>query len=944
VRKAPEPSAHRTPNTATTGSTVERVAELARLRLVLEAARDGRGGVVVLEGIAGAGKTHLLEVTASLSRELGLRTLRGSASPLGGAASFGLALELLEPLLESAETPQHLARLFNPEYRLAEPDDGTAAQACIGLAQLCERVAAGHSLALLVDDVHWGDPASLRALAVIARRAASAGIALVTAIRLGEEATDEEAIAELRGGSPAEVIGVGPLTPAGVGALLESREAGSIDDPAATECARLTGGNPLLVTQVAALLRERPEPVTAESLERLRGRGSVGVAASVEARLRRLGEDAERLVAACAVLGDDASTRHAAALGDLDEPAAVAALDRLAAAGVLEPGEPPRFTHPLVRDAVYDARPVAARASDHRRAAELLAGEGADPERVASHLMHARPAGSHRSVAELIVAAEQALGRGVPEAAATYLERALAEPPAADQRAQAMLNLGFAEALLGRPGAAESLRLARAAATSPRLRAEADLRLGRHLYSSGGYAEAARAFERGRAELGDGDPGDWLGAELDACSLAAARYAGNLDERDSERLTEMLERDRPGETPTERALLAELALEHGVRGAPRDRVVSLAMRAWAGGTLPAESDRHGIVVSQVAAALVFSDAYEEVEEVVERAAEHAEETGAPASFATARYMRSWLRLYRGELAGALEDTATALATSGWDMYRPAAHCVRAHAHIERAELDAAAAALELPGGDDAWSGSVPFALMIEARGRLATLRGDDEAALRDLLACGEVVSPMGDHQPYSRWRVHAALCLDRLGDHDRARRLAAAELDAARGAGAPRVLGTALLAQGALTEGEAGVALLREAVEVLAGSGARLEHARALCRLGERLRRLERPVEAREPLRESLALADGLDATLVAEQAAAELTAAGGRSRRRALSGPDSLTPAERRVARLAAAGQTNRAIAAQLVVAEKTVQFHLTNAYRKLGVESRDELGQALL
>src|SRR5690606_22494791 len=117
----------------------------------------------------------------------------------------------------------------------------------------------------------------------------------------------------------------------------------------------------------------------------------------------------------------------------------------------------------------------------------------------------------------------------------------------------------------------------------------------------------------------------------------------------------------------------------------------------------------------------------------------------------------------------------------------------------------------------------------------------------------------------------------------------------------------------------------------------------ALMELGQLLRRLGRDADARRPLREALALADGVGAVAVAEQAAAELTAAGGRPRRRALFGPDSLTPAERRAARLAAAGHTNREIAERLVVTTKTVQFHLSNAYRKLGVSSRDELEGAL-
>ncbi len=953
---APPPATASAPTaataTATATPTVERRPELRCLHETLEAAAAGEGATVVVEGVAGAGKTHLLERAAAHARELGMLTLFSAGSPLAAAASFGLVLELTEPLLSrragTGELPDRLSHLLGPGYEHAPGDDGTAALACLALARVCERAAAEVPLALIVDDVHWADAASLQAVAAIARRTPRTPLAVIAALRLGEELPDPGAVAELRGEPPARVLRVGPLSTSGVGELLEARLGAPVAEDAAATCARLTGGNPLLVTQIATILGEGSGPVTAERLEGL-GERAVSVAAAVEARLNRLGEEATALVAACAILGDEAPTRHVIALAELTEADAVAALDRLTAVGLLEPGEPLRFTHPLVRDAVYQARPPAARAQAHTRAAELLSAAGADPQQVAAQLLRARPSGSAQTVGALVAAAEQAMSRGVPTAAAVYLERALEEPPLPDQRARVLLSLGFAEALLGRPGAAERLAAARQEATTPRLRAEADLRLGRHLYATGEYAEAERALERGRAALaadsgGEEGEGDWLASQLEASSLAAARYAGTLDGRGgSERLAAVLRRRTAGESPDERALLAELAVELGVRGEPREQVVALAMRAWADGALAATADRHGIVVSQVAAALVWSDAGEEAETVLDAAIAHAREVGAATGAATGRYMRSWLRLYQGDLEAARADATAALGTAGWDMYLPAAHSVLAHVEVERADLDAAAAALELPGGDDRWHDSVPFALVLEARGRLAAERGEDEAALTDLLACGERMSPMGPHQPFSRWRVEAALCLGRLGEDERAIELADAELKAARRAGAPRVLGTALSARGVLADGEEGAALLNEAVAVLGVASTPIEEARALLRLGEKMRRDGRQVEARDPLREALSIADAVGARLVAEEAAAELNAAGGRPRRRALAGAASLTPAERRVARLAAAGLTNRAIAERLVVAEKTVQFHLTNAYRKLGAGSREDLAGLL-
>ena len=175
-----------------------------------------------------------------------------------------------------------------------------------------------------------------------------------------------------------------------------------------------------------------------------------------------------------------------------------------------------------------------------------------------------------------------------------------------------------------------------------------------------------------------------------------------------------------------------------------------------------------------------------------------------------------------------------------------------------------------------------------------------------------------------------------------ARALAEEELALARAWGAPGALGRALRVLGTL-EGEAGLPRLEEAAAVLEGSLARLEQAKALAALGSALRRARRPAEARDPLRRSLELAAACAAPGLAEHVRTELYAAGARPRTDALAGVAALTASERRVADLAAAGETNRDIAQALYVTPKTVEVHLSNAYRKLGVRSRRELPEAL-
>jgi DNA-binding NarL/FixJ family response regulator len=192
------------------------------------------------------------------------------------------------------------------------------------------------------------------------------------------------------------------------------------------------------------------------------------------------------------------------------------------------------------------------------------------------------------------------------------------------------------------------------------------------------------------------------------------------------------------------------------------------------------------------------------------------------------------------------------------------------------------------------------------------------------------------------WQSNAALALQRLDQPLEAQRLVDEELEQARRLGVARALGIALRAAGLVHGGAVGLAMLDEAASVLAGSSARLEQARALTDFGAALRRANRRTEAREPLRRALDLAAQCHAAPLADRAGQELVAAGARPRR-AISGVDALTPSELRVARMAAEGMGNRAIAQALFVTVKTIEVHLGSTYRKLGVSSRAALADAL-
>ena len=308
--------------------------------------------------------------------------------------------------------------------------------------------------------------------------------------------------------------------------------------------------------------------------------------------------------------------------------------------------------------------------------------------------------------------------------------------------------------------------------------------------------------------------------------------------------------------------------------------------------------------------------------------------------------RSDVRFRAGALRDAVADAEAALAAYGHAgrLVILGATAALVQALAERGEFAAAEAALEAadahgePGAiGDGYTGT----LLLNARARLRLAQGDPRAALADVLEVGQRQEVMHEPNPASAdWRSQAAVAYAALDRRDEALALAQEELALARRFGAPRAIGIALRTLGVIGDE---LDHLTEAVDVLAASPARLEHARALADLGVALRHRRRIVEAREPLRQALDLAIRCGAAPLAERARTELLIAGARPRRPQLSGVDALTTNERRVAALAAEGRSNPDIAQALYVSRKTVEKHLSAAYRKLGISARDELPAAL-
>jgi ATP/maltotriose-dependent transcriptional regulator MalT len=344
--------------------------------------------------------------------------------------------------------------------------------------------------------------------------------------------------------------------------------------------------------------------------------------------------------------------------------------------------------------------------------------------------------------------------------------------------------------------------------------------------------------------------------------------------------------------------------------------------------------------------LCVSDRLEQAEQCLRAALEDARARGSLLGFALASCLRSANNYRRGALGNAEADARNALDAAGvhgWQL-GPAALAGLLDALIERGELAEADDTLQHSEIPDELPDLAFFDFLLYTRGILRLARGDTRAGLSDLLLSGSRQRALGVANPaLLPWRSGAALAHAALGERDAARMLAAEEVELARGFGAPRALGIALRAAGLIDRDEGGIDLLHEATAVLEGSAARLEHARALTDYGAAVRRAGRRTDAREPLRQGLDLAYRCGAHALVDRARRELIDAGARPRRTPLSGPDALTPSERRVADMACEGLSNRQIAQALFLSLKTIETHLTHIYQKLDITSRRQLASAL-
>jgi DNA-binding CsgD family transcriptional regulator/tetratricopeptide (TPR) repeat protein len=872
---------------------------------LLEGARsNGSSAALVIRGEPGIGKTALLEDAGA---SCGMRTLRCSGVESEHDLAFAGLEQLFRPvrgLIDRLPDPQ--AEALRSAFGLSTARvEGRLLPGLATLGLLSE-ASEDAPLLCLVDDLHWLDGSSTQALLFAARRLGAEGVVMLFAVR------DDPARWFEAPGLPE--LTVAPLPDPAAREVLSTLRDGRMDTSAQRRLLREAGGNPLALLELPA---------------RSAGLDATGVEATYRARVVTLPPDTRRLllIAAAGDAEQAGTWPELEGLAGLPPEAHQAAAD----AGLIAGAEIVVWRHPLARSAVYGASSPGERADAHR----LLAAAATDPLSRASHLAAVAHDADETLAAELEAAAAAVAARGgfAPAAAAFARASDLSTDPGGRARrliaaAQAHLDAGDAEA--ASTLAEEALVTASTAADHAGLAAvRGALEIQR------GIPGTAYEVLLGAAHTVAGsDPARAL--ELQAQAILASFVAG-WPERGFAEAHSFLGGLPPTDSPYERALrvFLDAVAASGAAAEARARLLEAVRLGTA-----AEEFRL-VVWAGLASAYLGDMAI--ARELCMRATATARAAGSFSTLPMALLGRARLGVNTRAF-----DEAEESAQEGIELTRQLeqenletcfsamlVRCLAARGRIEACrELANATLQRALAHGIAVAAADVHLGL---AELELSLGHG---AAARDMI---EAVSHALFRLAAAPYLVEASLMTGADGDIDAG---VPAALDAFAGyaeqARDPQMLG--LLARSrALLAGPAERAepLFLEALRHQTEHAQPFERARTALAYGAFLRRAQRRSEARVQLRDALATFEGLDTPLWADRARAELEATGVTARKRDPSTLDSLTPQELRIAKLVAAGASNRDVAGQLFLSPKTVEYHLRKVFLKLGVSSRVELAR---
>jgi DNA-binding CsgD family transcriptional regulator len=968
------------------GLILDRDAELATASAAIAAAAQGHGSLLMVEGPAGIGKTTLLRAICAAemiesgemikSGEPGLRVLTARGLALEQGFSYGIVRQLIEPVRALA-APGEWDTLLDGAAQLARrvfdgaeagassvgagtdagtgagTDAGTDAGAVEegvshatmhGLYWLVANLAARAPLLLAIDDAHWADAPSLRWLSHLAARVDGLPVLLLLGARSGP--AQPEILTALHDYPTCTKVELRPLDGDATATLVRDRLGRDVRADLCCAAHAATGGNPFLLDAlVKAVLTQGGAARTDEMM--ILSLGPQPVADAVLRRVGQFGSGAAELTRALAVLGRPAPLRLVAALAGQELAQAALLADRIREASVLSPAALLEFEHPIVRTAIYDSIPPGERALAHARAAAMLEADGADVELLALHLLRSEPAGHAHAVSVLAAAAATATGRGAADTAAGYLRRALAEPPTPARRPALLLDLGIALASDREKAAVPVLRDAVTQAEG-NSRATAALLAAGVLGVWGHHDSATEIAQAGLAVSAASRPvHDRLEAELFANSWLNAATAADAWDRIAPRLNALpshshaVNSGRPGRPATGDPVDLHVydALAVTINGAPAATAMACLAPVLVDGAVGVRRDSLAGVIAVLV--LVWNDELTLATKISDAVLADARARGSMNMVASMCSLRSLILLGFGKLREAADDGLEGLnfklkTSPPLSVAWAATFAIEALIRLGRfAEAEEVVRATEERQPPDGWVHSIMFR---QARGSLAVAALRYDEGLSDLRTAAAGWRALRiSHPAAAYWRVPAVAAYAALKQPDEAARLASEQLDLARQAGGAAVLGVALRVAAPYADDQE--RLLTEAIALLEAADSRFEHAVALAELGAYRRKSGHRAAAQGPLRLALDYAERAGAEQLSWFARAELVAAGARPRRAALTGPDSLTSAERQVARLAAEGLSNRQIALHLFITQATVETHLRHTFTKLGITSRAQL-----
>ena len=878
----------------------------------------------MLRGEAGAGKSALLEYLVQHASGCGVARAAGVESEM--ELVYAGLQQLCAPFLG------HLERLPGPQCdalgtAFGLRGGGAPDRFLVGLAVLSmvSDIAEERPLVCVVDDAQWLDAASAQALAFVARRLGAESVGLVFAVREPGGARHLEGLPELA---------VGGLDDGDAQELLGTVVAGPLDEQVRDRIVAETRGNPLALLE---LPRGRTPAELAGGFGLSGGPAVPGrIEQSFRERLAPLPPSTRLLllVAAAEPTGDPVLVwRAAAGLGIGPNAAAPAAV-----ADLIDFGAQVRFGHPLVRSAVYGAATAEERQRVHCALAEAT-DAGADPDRRAWHRAQAAAGFDEDVAAELERSAGRARARGGLAAGAAFHECAVVLTPDPRRRAQRALLAAQGKHQAGAPDAAlRLLAMAQAGPLDKYERARAQLVHAQITFATTRGRDAPPLLLQAARQLEPLDPRLARETYLEAfaAALSADRLVRGGDAR--EVAAAVLAANWEPSTRACDLLLDGLALltrEGYVAGAP---ALKAALRAFRDEPLSEEDELRWLwLACRIARALADDEAWDEL---TARHLDLARRAGAFSALPVALTDRVLVELFSGRIG-----VATSLAAESDAVVEATASHLTLRTSIVLANWrgrDAEALALiearrqdVLRRGEGLWLAANDWgsAIRYNALGRY-------EDALAAAERAAEAARGLGPSILLLAELIEAAA---RSGQAERATGPLAQLAEITQAAGTDWALGTHARAAAMLAEGATAERLYREAIERLSHIKTRATLARTHLLYGEWLRRENRRVDAREHRVSDSQLLAGMGMEAFADRARRELLATGETVRKRTVDTLDELTPQEVQVARLAADGQTNPEIGAQLFLSPRTVEWHLGKVFGKLGVSSRKELRAAL-